>query len=207
MQKIQDTNYHVTIVNGTQIFYCPTAEFPTYEPSYQALATGQIRLWNTEVRCLLADGNQLPDPFYLAHPDYFDGYLANIATYQAAYAAAHAPTPPTFADAQTAALTNWNTQINRFICSYFDTGTQISFIKLYLQLTDATQKTAIATVDEWVSVVLAYYYDIKAQLQAAATLADIAAIQAAVDLAGRYGPSGSVLAVPAVRLGDFYGDD
>jgi hypothetical protein len=107
-----------------------------------------------------------------------------------------------FDQAQADALTAWNQQVNVFITHYFDTGTQISFVKLYIQSEAA--RPLINQVDAWTTAVMAFYYQVKAAIQAATTLEDLTILQDSLEFDSRFGLQGSVLAVPDVRLAQFF---
>lgn len=99
-------------------------------------------------------------------------------------------------------LTDWNIKVNQFISQFFDVGTQISFIKIHIQ--NEADRPLIAQVDAWVTQVMAYYYTVKAQIQAATTIAELEALQASMEFGALFGVQGSLLAVPDVRLSQFF---
>lgn len=100
------------------------------------------------------------------------------------------------------ALTAWNQQVNMFITQYFDTGTQISFVKIYIQSEAA--RPLIEQVDAWVSAVMAHYYTVKAALQVVTSTEGLNELQASMEFDSRFGVQGSVLAVPDVKLSQFF---
>jgi len=88
----QDSNGIIIIRSETAEFRCESAEFPDYEPTYEAPPDGAIRIWTDAYQALQQDGNQTGDPFYT--PERFADYVGNIAAYQAAWNAANiTPTP------------------------------------------------------------------------------------------------------------------
>ena len=201
MTRFQDTNNLVLLRNAEgQEFSCPSADFALYEPTYQPVTTGQGRIWDEHAQRIAADGNQRGDAFYT--PERFALYLDKIAVYQVLHDVKYAPQLPSFEQRQAAAIADWNAQVNAFISQYYDTGTQISFIKIYLQ-NDAA-RPLIEQVDAWVSAVMAYYYTIKMQLQAAAEVAALNQLQPAMEFESRFGGQGNILPAPSVKLSDFF---
>lgn len=202
MVKLQESSQIMVLVdeNGN-VFTCSTAQFVGHEKTYQPVSANQVRVWTPTTQYVSDGENQSRDIFYT--PERFTLYVSKIMTYQAFVDAANAPQSPTFADQQTAALTNWNQQVNAFISQYYDTGTQISFIKIYLQ--NEAARPLIEQVDAWVSAVMAYYYTIKAALQAASNTTELATVHAEQqEFDVRFGPTGSIQAVPNVHLAQFF---
>jgi len=61
-----------------------------------------------------------------------------------------------------------NTEVNAYICSHYDMGTQASFQAVYvMDGTPLEVKTALLGVWAWVQSVLGYYYTKKAEIAAA----------------------------------------
>ncbi len=202
MQKFQDNRENIVIEDASgNRFNCPSAWFVSHEETYQPLQAGYVRVWMPLVQYLSDGSTQQADPFYT--PGLLASYVAKMSTYQAIVDGEMAAPAPTFEQAQTGALTACNRQVGAFINQYFDTGTQISFVKLYIQSEAA--RPLISQVDAWVMAVMGYYYQIKAQIQAAGTLEELNQLQASLEFESRFGQQGSVLAVPDVKLSSFFG--
>lgn len=92
---LQDDNVMLRIQDSKGAsFSCPSSEFQTYEPEYQALPDGiLLRVWNDAVAYLSNGSSQFGDPFY-TYPR-FVAFCSRIAQYQAAYDLAHQVEPPT----------------------------------------------------------------------------------------------------------------
>ena len=76
------------------VFTCPSSEFPTYEPAYEALSPPNIiRYWSEAVQFCGNGHSQHGDPFYTWLR--FSAFCARVAQYHAAYDAAHQVEPPT----------------------------------------------------------------------------------------------------------------
>lgn len=95
MRRFQDDSDFIHILNDAGVvFSCPSAEFATYETTYQPLQAGEVRIWTPETQSISSDGYQHADPFYAA--DRFALYVSKLSGYQAAHDAAHPVivTPP-----------------------------------------------------------------------------------------------------------------
>lgn len=82
--QFQDSNGIIIIRSEDTQFQCPSAEFPSYEPTYVAPPDGASRIWMDAYQCLQKDGKQYADPFFT--PARFAYVIAHIAEYQAASA-------------------------------------------------------------------------------------------------------------------------
>ena len=90
MRRLQDSGGVIHILDDAgAVFSCPSVEFIGFEPTYQAVPSGNVRTWTPNVQCVSDGAYQRGDPFYLS--DLFALYVAKIPVYQAAYDAAHPP--------------------------------------------------------------------------------------------------------------------
>ena len=65
------------------------------------------------------------------------------------------------------AFQRMNKEVNHYIYSHYDAGTQASFLSLYADpSTPQSGKAAIESVWQWIKSVMAHYYAVKAQLLA-----------------------------------------
>jgi hypothetical protein len=211
MQKFQDNGVVVYISdNNNAEFSCPSSEFGGYEPAYQAVPPGLIRLW-TENTQSLSDGlYQRSDPFVT--PERLTLYVSKIAAYQAAYEAAHQPPPITLPQAIGIAANRIDTEVNAFIFGYFNLGASMGITKRHTKLTRKEGKgglsqtelrhiTEAEAVDEWSRQVMVYMYAKVDDILACQTVAAVDAVT--WDFEGLFGVNGTQQAKPTVSVREF----
>lgn len=79
----------------------------------------------------------------------------------------------TIEDLRQTRLSMLNSNLQRYVYSKYDIGTQASFQALYLLPVSQTSKDAIASVWSWVQSVLIYYYNCKTEITAFKTAKEI----------------------------------
>jgi hypothetical protein len=100
-------------------------------------------------------------------------------------------------------LSALNNEVNEFIYSRYDAGTQSSFLAIYQKSSDQSIKTTLDQVWDWSGVVMSYYYNIKSQMQGARTKGVLDAIT--WDFDANFGDAGSIMPDPQIKLSSFYG--
>lgn len=120
---------------------------------------------------------------------------------------------PSLASIRAQKLRVWNQAVNAFIVKFFDLGEQQSFAAIFADLLDQQMarplteaelavKAALQGVKVWIEGVMAYYYEVKSQIEAAEDVVSLQAITGNFD--GQFGAAGSVLPVPPVTLRQFF---
>lgn len=217
MRRFQDNTIYIHILDDAgAVFSCHSAEFTSYEPTYQTLQPGEVRIWTPESQSISSEGEQRGDPFYTA--ERFALFVGKLADYQAAHAAAHQPPSPTLADVQAVAARQLNSDLNTFLFTKLDVGSLLEILGKGLKLTikktvkgqpwiakDAEHFAACETFDAWKKDVMRYYYAQVDAIQAASSVPAVHAI--AWDFEGLFGPSGSSSALPAINVREFFVSD